>query len=65
MMEIPKEIGEQEQLLECALKMLENIELQIHVTYEYERLKELYEHKEVVRAIVKKYQQKKTLSGCE
>lgn len=56
---------ENEELLACSLKMLENIELQIGVTYEYESLKALYTHKEVITTMINKYQQKlKEFTNC-
>ena len=45
-------IHEKQQLLSCAMKMLENIELQIYVTYDYHQLKALYEHKEVILKMI-------------
>ncbi|MEL7145578.1 MAG: hypothetical protein AAFO69_04350 [Bacteroidota bacterium] len=72
MNELPTEFGkqaQQQELLACAQKMLENVELQIQVTYDYERLKELYAHKEVIKAMVDKYQEipkkQKPYSGCK
>lgn len=46
------DLTEQRQLRECARKMLENIELQIQVTYDYEQLKALYHHREVIRKMI-------------
>lgn len=67
MKELPTELDkrqENQELLACALKMLENVELQIQVTYDYEQLRALYAHKVVVAAMVEKYK-KRTQSNCD
>lgn len=43
---------DQEKIVACAEKMLENIELQIQVTYDYYQLKALYQHKEVIKKMI-------------
>ena len=43
---------DQIKLMACAEKMLENIELQIQVTYDYQQLKALYQHKEVIKKMI-------------
>lgn len=43
---------DQEKIVSCANKMLENIELQIQVTYDYYQLKALYQHKEVIKKMI-------------
>ncbi|MGB3468282.1 MAG: hypothetical protein WBA74_23555 [Cyclobacteriaceae bacterium] len=48
--------SEQQQLKECAEKMLENIELQIQVTYDYQQLKALYQHREVILRMIQNNQ---------
>ncbi len=47
---------DQEKIMACAVKMLENIELQIQVTYDYYQLKELYQHKEVIKKMIENNQ---------
>ena len=49
---------DQEKIVSCANKMLENIELQIQVTYDYYQLKELYQHKEVIKKMIENNQLK-------
>mgnify|MGYP001798981805 FL=1 len=45
---------DREKIVACAEKMLENIELQIQVTYDYHQLKALYQHKEVIKKMISK-----------
>jgi len=57
------DVCEQEVIMDCAWKMLENIELQIQVTYDYHQLKALYHHKEVINKMIKNCQEKNSSAG--
>lgn len=51
---------DRKKILACAEKMLENVELQIQVTYDYYQLKALYQHREVIRKMISNNQAENT-----
>lgn len=55
--------ADQKNIMVCALKMLENIELQIQVTYDYYQLKGLYQHKEVIKKMIENNQHDNSSAG--